>query len=58
MLDYEILNYKIQYIPKDDIVSYDHITDTEESAISFIKENRHKWKHYRLLKCQMAIIDF
>ncbi len=58
MLDYEILNYKIQFIPKDENMSFEHMTDTEESAIAFIKENRHNWKHYRLLKCQMAIIDF
>ena len=45
MLDYEILNYKVQFIPKDDDISFEHLTDTKESAISFIKENRYKYAY-------------
>ena len=58
MLDYEILSYKVQYLIDGAPNSSDRLFETEESAIEFIKDNRSKWKCYRLVKCQMAIIDF
>lgn len=58
MLDYEILAYKIQYSEKETNFWKDHITDTEESAINYIKENYKEWTNYRLIKLSTAIINF
>ena len=58
MLDYEILYYKVEYQEKGAVCWFDHLADTEESAINFIKANRNGWNGYRLLKAQAAVIDF
>lgn len=58
MLDYEIRCFKVQYTPKGAVCRFEHITDTEESAVEFIKSNRADWVEYRMVKLQVAIIDF
>lgn len=58
MLDYKILAYKIEYMNKETNWWNTHITDTEESAINYIKENYKEWLNYRLIKLSTAIINF
>ena len=58
MLDYEILAYKIQYMRKDCNWWCEHITDSEESAVNYILENRKEWLNYRLIRYNVAVIDF
>ena len=58
MLDYEIRCFRVRYTPKGAVCSLEHITDTEESAIEFIRNNRAGWEEYQLVKVQLAIIDF
>ena len=58
MLDYEIKGYEVYYFRKNGC-SYASVKfDTEEEAVNFIKEERHKWTEYRLEKIQIAVIDF
>ena len=58
MLDYEIRCFKVRYTLKGAVCSLEHITDTEESAVEFIKSNRADWEEYQMVKVQLAIIDF
>ncbi len=53
MIDYEILYYIVQWRHNNfDIGIYERYFDTEEETISFIKENKHEWQMFRLLKIQ------
>lgn len=58
MLDYEGIQYKIEYVDFWNDRKHTKTVDTEEEAIEFIKDNRDGWKNYRLLKTTYAIIDF
>lgn len=58
MLDYEIINYEVFYWRNGSCSESSTRFATEEDAIDFIKEYRGKWRKYRLVKTQVAIIDF
>ena len=58
MLDYEIIKYSVEYLRLTSCSESTASFYTEEEAIEFIKENRNKWKNYRLIKIESAIIDF
>lgn len=58
MLDYEIIKYIVKYLRFTSCSESTASFYTEEEAIEFIKENRNKWKNYRLIKIESAIIDF
>lgn len=58
MLDYEIIKYSVEYLRLTSCSESTTSFYTEEEAIEFIKENRNKWKNYRLIKIESAIIDF
>ena len=58
MLDYEITKYRVTYARFTYCSKSTTSFNTEEEAIEFIKENRHKWKSYSLIKILSAIIDF
>lgn len=58
MLDYEIINYKVEYHRTGSCSSSSTSFGTEEEAIAFIKEERKKWDEYKLIKLESAIIDF
>ena len=50
MLDYEIIKYSLEYLRLTSCSESTASFYTEEEAIEFIKENRNKWKNYRLIK--------
>ena len=58
MLDYEIDGYEVEYhrigSVSDTIVYF----NTEEDAVAYIKESRHRWDRYMLIQHRVAIIDF
>lgn len=54
MLDYEVVRYNVEY--QECNLAKVAIFTEEEKAVKFIKENRHKWNRYCLLKIQLAII--
>lgn len=60
MLDYEISGYivywKRPFMGK--IVNRSKKFDTEEQAISFVKDFRSEWVEYRIEQRRNAIIDF
>lgn len=58
MLDYEINGYIVEYHRIGSASSSTSRFDTEEDAVAFIKETRHRWDKYSLIKIQTAIIDF
>lgn len=58
MLDYEIIKYRVEYLRFTSCSESTVTFDTEKEAVEFIKENRNKWKNYRLIKIESAIIDF
>lgn len=58
MLDYEIQGYTVEYYRKNGICWSTSSFDTEEAAISFIKDSRSRWEEYRLVQIRAAIIDF
>lgn len=58
MLDYEIMGYTVEFYRKGGCSFVSASFGTEKEAIDFIKECRNKWKEYRLIKIQAAIIDF
>lgn len=58
MLDYEIIEYEVFYWRNNSCSETSTRFGTEEEAIDFIKECRNKWRKYRLVKTQVAIIDF
>ena len=58
MLDYEIIKYIVKYLRLTSCSESTTSFYTEEEAIEFIKENRNKWKNYKLIKIESAIIDF
>ena len=58
MLDYEIYSYEVFFWRKNGCSESSCRFDTEEEAVEFIKESLHKWRKYRLVKTQVAIIDF
>lgn len=57
-LDYETAGYEVFYWRINGCSESSARFDTEEEAIEFIKESRHKWRKYRLVKTLSAIIDF
>lgn len=58
MLDYEIINYEVFFWRNNACSESSVRFGTEEEAIDYIKECRSKWRKYRLVKTQAAIIDF
>lgn len=58
MLDYEGIYYTVDYLENGCVLQKTEKFDTEEECIIFIKNNRNKWKEYRLIKHTYAIIDF
>lgn len=58
MLDYEIQCYYVCYVEKGSCYESVRKYGTEEEAIAFIKKYRHTWDECRLIKSQVAIIDF
>ena len=58
MLDYEILNYKVEYHIIGAACIFEREFDAEDKAIDFIRENRYKWDDYKLTQTRSAIIDF
>ena len=58
MLDYEIIRYEVEYHRIGSCSTSSAYWDTEEAAIDFIKDCRHKWDRYKLIKIQAAVIDF
>lgn len=58
MLDYEIDRYTVEFHRIGSAGSSSVSFDTEDEAIEFIKETRHRWDRYSLIKIQHAIIDF
>ena len=58
MLDYEIIGYEVFYLRNNGCSETSARFGTEDEAIDFIKEYRNKWRKYRLVKTQAAIIDF
>ena len=57
-VDYEIMKYSVEYRNFDSYRWRINLFDTEDEAITFIKENRRRWSEYRMVKTQYAIIDF
>lgn len=58
MLDYEGIYYTVDYREDGCVLYKTEKFNTEEECIAFIKNNRNKWKEYRLVKHTYAIIDF
>lgn len=58
MLDYEIQGYLVYFCINGAVCEFNRGFGTEEEAINFIKENRHKWTEYRIEQTRVAIIDF
>lgn len=59
MLDYEIVSYTVETLPIKNACGWQSQKfGTEEAAVEYIKEERHKWKDYKLIKTQVAVIDF
>lgn len=58
MLDYEGIYYTVDYWEEACVLYKTRQFDTEEDCIEFIKNNRNKWKEYRLIKHTYAVIDF
>ena len=57
MLDYEVVDYKVDYWFPGGAYQY-RVFDTEEEAVEYITTNRHKFEKYRLTQTRLAIIDF
>lgn len=59
MLDYEIKGYVVYWVKAGAVAEFYRQFDTEEQAVTFIKENRtNKWVTYRIEQVRYAIIDF
>lgn len=58
MLDYTVMEYEVEYFRKGSCSGSSARFYSEEDAVSFIKDERHKWKWYKLVKKQVAVIDF
>lgn len=58
MLDYEIIDYKVEYRRKGAISSAVQSFKTEEDAVEFLKSEYGKFEEYRLLKIQAAVLNF
>lgn len=55
---YEVLEYIVEYYEANSILRSRISFFTEETAITFIKENRHKWDMFRLVKKEIAVGGF
>ena len=58
MLDYEINGYTVEYHKIGAACNFVAHFDTEDEAIEYIKDNRHKWDNYILIQYRTAVIDF
>lgn len=58
MLDYEIDGYTVEFHRIGSVSDSEAHFDTEEEAMKYIKDSRHRWDKFILIQHRTAIIDF
>lgn len=54
MIDYRIDGYTVVYRRKGSASDSDAHFDTEEEALEFIQDCRHRWKSFKLIQYRVA----
>ena len=57
-IDYEVNGYTVEYHRIGACTDSASHFDTEEEAVEFIKDCRHRWDRFTLIQYRVALIDF
>lgn len=57
-IDYEVAGYTVEFHRIGSVSDSAAHFDTEDEALEFIQDSRHRWDKYTLIQYRTAIIDF
>ena len=58
MFDYEIQRYEVHWFLKGGCSWSCASFDSEDEAVKFIKDGVNRWKNFKLIRIENAILDF